>query len=294
MHAPRRIAFVTSRDYAELSDDDRLALAPLAERGMRAEPAVWTDAAVRWEEFDLIVCRSPWDYHLAPERFLAWLGAIEARALPLFNPAAVIRWNFEKTYLRQLDAAGVPVVPTAWIGRGDAVRLSEVLARRGWERAVVKPTLSASAHETWIVGGRAGAEDEERFRRILGSSGAMVQPFMDEIGSGGEWSLIFIEGRFSHAVVKRPRQGDFRVQSEHGGTAEAAVAPPWLVGQAERAVDAAPRPLLYARVDGVVRGGEFLLMELELFEPALYLGDDPAAPGRFADAVARLGSSDAR
>ena len=282
-----RIAFVTYAKLPNLSDDDRLVARVLESRGVDVVPVRWDDAAVEWSGFDAVVVRSCWDYHLREGELRAWLDALDAARVRVWNPTAVLRWNMDKTYLRDVDARGVRVVPTRWVAAGDDTTLERVLADAGWARAVVKPVVSASAHETWVTTAGRARDDESRFRAIA-RRGAMVQAFVDAVVDEGEWSVVFLGGRFSHVVLKRPRGGDFRVQAELGGTAAATVPPPGLVEQAARALAAAPADggaTLYARVDGCMVEGAFVLMELELLEPSLFLGSDAGAPARFADAI---------
>lgn len=283
-----RVALVTCASIRELTDDDRPLLGELWRLGIKAEPAVWDDPSVDWDGFDAAVLRSTWDYHLSPTAFFAWLSRLEALGTALWNPAPVVRANADKSYLKKLEAAGVPVVPTQWVDGGRSENLDELLAARGWNDAVVKPVVSAGAFRTSRVkrgepGGQAALDE------VLAHSGAMIQPFLAEIAAEGEWSFIFLGGEFSHAVLKTPRAGDFRVQEEHGGRSERRQPPPGLLTQAREAVIAGPRPCLYARVDGVRRGGELLVAELELIEPALYLSHAPGAAQKFAAAIkARL------
>lgn len=282
--ASYRVALVTCGSVPELHDDDRPLLGELWSLGIAAEPAVWDDPAVDWKSYDAAVIRSAWDYHLTPEAFLAWLARLEALGLPVWNPPAVLRANLDKAYLKELSAAGVSVAPTEWVKRGARADLDELLAARGWDDAVVKPTVSASAFRTSRVrrgreGGQAALEE------VLAHSGAMIQPFLPEIGSEGEWSFVFLGGEFSHAVLKSPRAGDFRVQQEHGGRTERREPPPGLLIQARDAAIAGPRPWLYARVDGVRRGAELLVVELELIEPLLFLSYAPGAARSFAAAI---------
>lgn len=281
-----RVAFVTSEAYATLSADDRLAVDALGSIGIAVEAAVWTDASVRWGDFDLVVIRSAWDYHRRAEEFGGWLDRMDAGAIPLWNPAGLVRWNADKaSYLREVEDAGIPVVPTECVARGRPLELAAILERRGWDEVVVKPAVSASAWGTWRASRGTAAEADARAAEMLRGGSLLVQPFVPEIATAGEWSMIFLGGRFSHAVLKRPAAGDFRVQSDHGGSAEAASPPPHLVAAAERALSAVRAPWLYARVDGVESAGRFLLMELEMIEPSLFLAHSPDAPRSFADAI---------
>ncbi|MDD5304123.1 MAG: hypothetical protein PHS14_13565 [Elusimicrobia bacterium] len=279
-----RVALVTCSSIRELTDDDRPLLAELWNLGLEAEPAVWDDPSVDWRSYDAAVIRSAWDYHLSPSAFFAWLSRLEALGLPLWNPAPVVRANADKSYLKELEAAGVTIAPTLWVEPGGRPDLDELLAARGWDDAVVKPVVSAGAFRTSRVK-RGGPAGQAALDSALARSGAMVQPFLPEIAAEGEWSFVFLGGEFSHAVLKVPRAGDFRVQEAHGGRAARREPPPGLIIQARDALIAGPRPCLYARVDGVRRGGDFLLMEVELTEPSLYLSLAPGAARRFAELI---------
>lgn len=279
-----RVALVTCVAIRELTDDDRPLLVELWNLGIKAEPAVWDDPSVDWGSFDAAVIRSTWDYHLSPAAFSAWLARLEALGTKLWNPAPVVRANADKSYLKELAAAGVSVVPTAWVPSGAPARLDELLGSRGWTDAVVKPAISAGAFRTRRVRlGEPGGQDALDDARA--HCDAMVQPFLPEIAAEGEWSFIFLGGEFSHAVLKTPRAGDFRVQEEHGGRTARREPPPGLLVQARDALLAASRPCLYARVDGVRRGSELIVIEVELIEPSLYLSLDPAAARRFAELI---------
>jgi glutathione synthase/RimK-type ligase-like ATP-grasp enzyme len=281
------VALATSAAYADLAPDDRLLLAPLAERGVRAEPAVWDDPAVRWTDYDAVVVRSCWDYHRRFAEFAAWVDRLTNEGVPLWNPPAALRWNARKTYLRDLAAAGVPTVPTRWADAATRASLAELLDAEGWADAVVKPVVSASAFGTWRVSAREAPDREDEFRAALAHGEVMVQRFVERVATHGEWSLVFFDGAFSHAALKRPRAGDFRVQQELGGSAVAADPTTAVVVQAALIVGHFAAGSLYARVDGVVDDDTLCVMELELVEPSLFLGLDPGAPARFARAIAR-------
>jgi glutathione synthase/RimK-type ligase-like ATP-grasp enzyme len=283
-----RIAIATCADYADLKVDDELLRRELAARGAESAAVVWDRAESDLDGFDACIVRSTWDYHEKHEEFLAWARRAEA-AMPLWNEAETITWNSNKTYLRQLAERGVPIVPTAWLRRGSRPSLDRVLAERGWEEAVVKPAVDLGARNLVRV---CSGEDEgqEALERVLARHDAMVQPFLPSIEEQGELSLVYLDGRFSHAVRKRPAPGDFRVQSIWGGTFEPAKPEPEHTEIAERALSQVQPTPLYARVD-LVEGPDChpCLIELELIEPNLYLSTHPGAAGALAEAVvARL------
>jgi hypothetical protein len=279
------IALATSSKYPNLTDDDRLLLAPLADRGIQAEPAVWNDASHDWFTNGAVVIRSCWDYHLHPEKFLRWIADLEAANVPIFNRAPLIRWNANKTYLRDLEARDIAIVPTYWADDSDAVTLEEKLHELNWQKAVVKPRISATAYRTQLVTVADAVIAQPLFDDLRRDPGVMLQKFMDSIASEGEWSVIFFAGTFSHAVLKKPKPGDFRVQNDFGGSEQLAEPPAHVLTDATRALQTVA-PTLYARVDGVVDEGQFRVMELELIEPALFLGSNLKAPARFANAIA--------
>jgi glutathione synthase/RimK-type ligase-like ATP-grasp enzyme len=283
--AAPRVALATQDALPQLCADDRLLIPALAAHGVHATAAVWSDPSVDWTTFDAVVIRSCWDYHLRHDAFLTWVAQLERAGVSLWNPPAVIQWNAEKGYLRELGERGVRIVPTRWVERGSAATLHDVLRNAGWGAVVVKPAISASAHETWRTSRDAAERDDARFRALVNRGRVLVQPFMEEVVAAGEWSLVFIGGEFSHAMLKRARSGDFRVQSEHGGSANRGDPGAGIVEQARRALHAGANDSVYARVDGCVVDGEFVLMELELIEPLLWLAEHPDAPARFAAAL---------
>ena len=272
---------MTSEAYRELTPDDRSMVPVLSRRGIDVVPVVWTEPLPAGP--DALVLRSTWDYHLRLADFLRWVDGIEGSGIRLLNPAATIRWNVDKQYLLAVEARGIPIVPTRHAARGSGTELPALLREEGWSEVVVKPSVSGGAFGTWRAG--TSEADAARFARQLETMDCLVQPFVPELVSEGEWSLLFFGGRYSHAVLKQPGRGDFRVQEEFGGVfgpAEAGVA---VVEAATRALDASGQETLYARVDGVVRNDRFELMELELVEPTLFFGTSPGSADRFADAL---------
>ena len=283
-----RVALVTSEDWPHLYEDDLLLVDALDEIGIESRPAVWSDAGVDWRSFDALVMRTPWDYFKRLPEFRAWLEARVQSGVPMMNSSRILEWNFDKQYLQDLEAAGVSVIPSIVVAKGERNPDIVALARaRGWDEVVVKPTISGSAYRTHRF--RLGDADKHR-DEILGTladRGVLIQPFLPEILTEGELSLLFFDGEFSHAVVKRPKPGDYRVQFDYGGTSETVEArPEWIEG-ARACIQAAPDLPVYARVDGVIKDGTFLLMELEIFEPLMFLSRHPEAGRRFARAIER-------
>jgi glutathione synthase/RimK-type ligase-like ATP-grasp enzyme len=277
-----RIAIATCAGYDREMVDDELLASALRERGCEAQAVVWDDPEADWSAFDLCLIRSTWDYHDKHREFLVWTRRVDAAA-GLQNPAELVAWNIDKTYLRELAAAGVPTVPTVWVDRDDGVDLEAVLAGEGWDEAVVKPVVDLGARNLHRV--RAG-ESSAALRLTLQRSAAMVQPFLPSLEEQGELSLIYIDGKLTHAVRKRAAAGDFRVQGLWGGTAARTEPERAQVELAEQALAHLDEPPLYARVD-IVAGldGGPCLIELELIEPNLYLTQHPPAAAALAEAA---------
>lgn len=305
-----RLAVVTGEDAPDLTTDGQALVAALAERGVSAEPARWSDPSVGWAAFDAALLRSCWEYYRDLERFERLLERLATAGVTVLNPPDVVRWNVHKTYLRGLAAAGVSVVPTEYVGPDENRELASILAARGWDEAVVKPAVGTSSAGVWRTSRETAAADQSRFEapfdaaRKVGDSatgeeggtlpdrGALVQQFYPEV-AGGEQSLVFFEGTFSHAweslraddaVGVTPAAepaGAFDPDASTRETAGSVLA----TAAAEFGVERSA--FTYARVDGVERDGTFHLLELELIEPYLNLEARDGAVAAFADAVAR-------
>jgi glutathione synthase/RimK-type ligase-like ATP-grasp enzyme len=275
------IVLVTAAEMPKADTESALIVAALATRGILAEVHPWA-GATDWSAIPLVVCRSPWDYFERAEAFLHWVDKAGA-ATHLENPAAVLRWNSHKSYLLDLAQAGVPVVPTALIRRGAGDHTLRA-ALAGHDEVVIKPAVSVGA----IGALRAKADDPAaigHLRQLANKDDVLVQPFLATVADRGEVSLVFFDGRPSHAVRKVPADGDYRVQDHHGGTVQSHSATAAELDVAERALAAAPDATAYARIDLVDGADGPCVMELELIEPELFLRVDDQATGRFADCL---------
>lgn len=246
--------------------------------GIEVVPVPWTELGEA-KGFDLILPLVAWGYNLDYPRWLALLTCAEVECWPLLNPPALLRWNGDKAYLRELGAKGIPTVTTVEVNTLDPTSLGGAAAKLGATDLVVKPPVSGGAFGTHRL--RLGDPIPED----VAGQRMMVQTFQPTI-TEGEWSIILFGGKFSHAVIKTPAEGDFRVQPHLGGTDRYAVPPRGAVELAKSALAAAPAPALYARVDMIANdSGALKVMELELIEPALFLHHAPDMGVAFASAV---------
>lgn len=286
-----RVALATYEKAPRLAPDDRGLIAALDRVGIAAEPAVWSRAR-DWDVFDAVVVRSCWDYHRRHEEFLLWIRRLADHGIRTWNSPSLITWNADKRYLLELSRAGIATVPTVVISRGTPEEIVGACVARGWTRFVVKPAVSASGYETHALTLPLDDESRANVARATALGDVLVQPFVDEIARQGEYSFTFIEGVFNHGAIKRAAEGEFRVQTEYGGSVTSIEAPLDLREQAARALAVLSETPLYARIDGVALDGKFVLTELELIEPNLFLEHAPGATDRLAQAIARRLSSD--
>jgi len=255
----------------------------LSAAGYTIEATPWDDEDIDWIRYRAVVIRSTWNYHLHPTAFRAWLHRLKKLRLSIFNPIDILEWNMDKAYLEQLQQQGVPLPPTQFLDKDSHPDLDSIFQATGWRRAVIKPCISATAYNTWVTGPDTATADNPRLHELLRTDRYMIQEFMEEVETDGEYSLLFFGQQYSHAVKKTARAGDFRVQEKYGGTSLPARPGSDIIRQATAILDTAVllSPLLYARVDGVIRKGVFTLMELELVEPTLFFDQHPLALEQF-------------
>ena len=298
--APRRrprLAAAATERFPDLHDDWPLVRAALDDVGVDGHPAVWSDPDVDWTAFDVVLANGAWDHTRRPAEFLAWVDRLEQLGVPLVNSPDTLRWNLDKHYLRELEAAGVPIVPTLWVeppgsptGIGDgglALDLPDA-------EVVVKPAISGGGHLTARYG--PGAHDAARAHAgALTAQGraAMVQPYVAAVDDEGEKGLVFLGGSFSHAIGKEPmiRRGvgpmDVLIDNQVVTAALASSAQLALGRRALAAAEDRLGPTTYARVDVVeLDDGTPAVLELELLDPVLFFVDHPAGAATFAEVLA--------
>ena len=279
-----KCAFLSMDSLANFFAYDDMAFAPLKAQGWLAEQVSWRKPDVDWSQYAVVVVRSTWDYQSDAAAFLACLEKIEASGARLENPLALIKWNISKDYLRDLQQQGINIVPTLWFDTFDLQQLQHGFQHFACDQLVIKPLISANADFTYRLTPQSLIVVQDQLHQEFANRPFMLQPFLPAIVAEGEYSLFYFAGNYSHAILKRPKSGDFRVQEEHGGELHSITPCDEMLTCARHALAALPADALYARIDLVRHQAEFALMEIELIEPSLYFNMDPAAAQRFADA----------
>jgi glutathione synthase/RimK-type ligase-like ATP-grasp enzyme len=269
------------------SEDDKL-LNFLKEKGLNIEKVIWNDRDINWGDYSLAILKSPWDYFDLIEEFYHWLDHLEAKKVKLLNPIEVVRWNSNKKYLQEIEAAGLKIIPSAFINKKEDVTLKYFFEKFNTNKLIVKPCISGGAKNTFKVTAENVEEVNQKLDQFIQNEDFIIQPFLPEILESGEWSFIFFNGIYSHSLIKQAKPGDFRVQPAHGGSVHPQRPGKEIIATAQLYVSLFAKKCLYARVDGTFVNGEFLLMELELIEPFLFLNTDPQNYEKYYKALMEL------
>lgn len=276
--------FLTMDSLDDYCCYDHLLYAPMNELGWNVEEISWRAEGVDWGQYDVVLIRSPWDYMFDPDGFIKVLEDIDKSGAHLENSLNIAKWNIEKTYLKDMEKKGVPCIPTLWRDRFDAEDGRSFFDALGVDEIIIKPVLSAGAKNTYRLHVSVFEEKTEVLQSDFSSRAFMVQPFLESIIDPGEYSLFYFGGEYSHAIQKKPKENDFRVQEEHGGILSKIDPDAGLLDSASQALGFLDEVPLYARIDLVPYKDKSVLIEMELIEPSLYFNLDEDAPMRFARA----------
>jgi glutathione synthase/RimK-type ligase-like ATP-grasp enzyme len=282
-----KIAIATCQNRTDAIAADAPLLAALSTEHVEARRCVWTDTAVLWHRFDAVVIRSTWDWHVNVAAFTHWLDRIEPRTR-LFNAPQTLAWGLDKRFLLHLAASNVPVVPTLSLATPNAAHVQHWAAHHGYARLILKPSLSAGSIGVHRF---AVSDSADALQNHWPSQGVcLVQPYIEQIETMGEVSLVFIDGVHSHSVRKMPQAGEFRIQQQFGGQYERWEADSAAQAVATAAMAAIPGGPLIARIDMLHDGTGYRVIEAEVLEPDLYFAQAPEASTTLARAlVKRLG-----
>lgn len=252
--------------------------------GINITAEVWDDPNLNWNDYNVALLKTPWDYHEKYEQFRKWLDMLKAKNVRLLNDFDIVRWNMDKHYLGEMAALGLNTIPTIFLDKGWAGELAALFDELQKTELIIKPVISAGSKNTIILKKESAALQRSNVEAFLQEGDYMVQPLMHEVQEG-EWSFIFFNGKYSHTIIKKPKAGDFRVQHAYGGSIMPAQPSQAEIDEANVFVQQFAKNTFYARVDGLKVDGRFMLMELELIEPYLYLAYAEGAVERYCEAL---------
>lgn len=256
----------------------------LQQKGLDITAEIWDDPGVNWKQYDVALLKTPWDYHEKIDAFTNWLAMLDFLGIRLLNDVQTVRWNMDKHYLQEISAAGFSVIPSVFLEQGWQGDLSTIFNTLQTDSIIVKPCVSGGSKNTIVVKLADADSAHGNVVELLRKGAFIAQPLMKEVQEG-EWSYIFFNGKFSHAILKKPAPGDFRVQQIYGGTIETLHPSDEEIAHAYTFAERFTEECLYARVDGLMVNGSFMLMELELIEPFLYLSYGEGAVENYYNAL---------
>ncbi len=266
-------------------NEDEILSGILDDLGVPNRIVAWSDPNVNWEDFSFLLVKSVWDYFDYYPEFLNWIEKIKELGIPVLNDLDTIRWNSNKAYLLEIEERGFPVIAGKLLEKGSKASLTEIQKAMSSDIVVVKPLISGGAKNTLKIPLKDWENYSEKVDHLLENESFLVQPYIREVAEVGEYSMIFFNGKLSHAVLKTPAREDFRVQHYFGGTIQVIEPSPEMLESAKSFVREFASNSLYARVDGVMVEGKFHLMELELIEPYLFLALTPQAIPNYIQAL---------
>lgn len=281
----RKVAFLTMDDLDGFVCYDDLLIEPLNKLGWTVERVSWRKLNVNWNVFNAVIVRSTWDYQTDHLKFLKVLEEIDRSDAHLENSLPVLKWNMNKSYLHDLEQKDVLIPHTLWEKSFNDVNAYKYFDLLNTDEIIIKPNISGNADNTFRIRRDEIVNHIPNLEGVFRNREFMVQPFMKNIIDEGEYSLFYFGGEYSHAILKIPKEKDFRVQEEHGGILKSIIPSEQLLGTASFVLAKIDPLPLYARIDLVrTEDNQFALMELELIEPSLYFNMDKESPQRFAHA----------
>lgn len=292
------ITLLTDRRYLQTKEDDwynnniitedRLVADALIKKGLNVTRTNWDNPDFDWSSTRYAMFRTTWDYFDRFEEFDAWMTKASQQTT-FINPLPLIRWNIDKHYLADLEIKGIKIPPTIFVEPGSKTTLQELIKNESWKKYILKPAISGAARHTYLFDKSNAVELESIFRELIGKESMLLQEYQHQITEKGEVALMLMGGKFTHAVLKKAKTGDFRVQDDFGGTLHEFCPDNSMIEFAEKIVSCCPVTPSYARVDLIWSNtGDLCLSELELIEPELWFRKHPAAADVLADAIMKM------
>ncbi|QNJ97164.1 ATP-grasp domain-containing protein [Constantimarinum furrinae] len=292
------VTIVTAKPYFEAAhitpyiqnilDEYELLRGALEKKGLSVTRIPWDDPNYAWRNTKAVVFRTVWDYFHRYDEFGPWMEKVSTQT-QLINPLSLIRWNVDKQYLEDLQQQGIPIVPTVFVKKGAFRSLTEIARTQQWKTIVIKPNIGGGAYLTYKIMADELAENEALFRKLVRERDMLVQEYQETITSMGESSLMVFNGTYTHAIVKRAKEGDYRVQDDYDGTVHHYDPSPDEISLAEKVFGCCEILPAYGRADFIWDAqGNPMLSELEIFEPELWIRNYPPAADNFAEGIVRM------
>ncbi len=273
---------------ANILKEEQLLKAALEKQGFSVEITHWDNPTYNWSATRAVLFRTIWDYFERFDEFWMWLEKINTQT-KLINSYDLVKWNIDKHYLKDLSSWGIEIVPTYFADQGSKNKLLEIAQTNQWKDLVIKPAISASAFKTYKILENDIENNEELFSALLSERDMLIQPFFKTIGELGEASLMVFDGKFTHAILKKAKPGDFRVQDDFGGTVHDYIPTKEEINFAEKVFASCKTNPIYGRVDIVWDNDKnFYLSELEIIEPELWIRNHPKSAEKIAEAVKKI------
>ena len=272
----------------QVLDEDELLLNALEKKGLSVCKKDWADSAFDWTKTKYAIFRTTWDYFERFKEFFDWIKNTKNKTT-FINSVDIIKWNIDKHYLKDLSDNGINISPTLFIEKGDKITLAELFHTTNWKKAVIKPAVSGAARHTYKINSKNFTQHEAIFQHLIEQECMLFQQYLNNITEMGEISLIMIGGNYTHAVKKMAKEGDFRVQDDHGGTVEQYKATSEEIAFAKQCLAKCSFKPIYSRVDIVYdNNNKPSLSELELIEPELWFRNNPKSAALLADEIFNL------
>jgi glutathione synthase/RimK-type ligase-like ATP-grasp enzyme len=280
----KKLGIITCTKFPDLYEYDKDIKQLLSDEGFETEIVIWDNPELRIEDYDIMLMRSAWDYYYKPYQFKDFLERVKSSGIKCFNPAEVMLENMHKFYLKKIKEWGFDIIPTMFFKKDEDININEVLSFMDGKSFIVKPAISAASFMTKLFD-KETEELHQHIKEITIDRDILFQKFIPEIQELGEYSNIFFSNGYKYSVQKMPVSGDYRVQNTYGGVYKQIEVPEIVKQTAQRLADKYLSQCLYVRVDGVLHNNKFLIMEVEMIEPDLYMNIIPEAKREFIDSI---------
>ncbi len=288
-NSKKKCALLTIDDLSDFECYDQLLVEPMNELGWRMDFIPWDKKHINWGQYDIVIIRSTWDYQARLEKFLFVLKEIDNSSATLINPLDIVKWNIDKKYLIELKNKGIDIVPSIYQDNFFSESIFLAFDHFQCKQLIIKPTIGANADNIFLFNSDTYQYIEDELMKKFKSRSFIIQPFIKSICSTGEYSLIYFGRKHSHTILKKPKDGDFRSQEEHGGIISLVNNTPIDIKHiADKTISKIKKGFFYARIDVLYCTDKPVIMELELIEPSLYFNLDSSSSKRFATELDKI------